>query len=145
MLSRIKIRTVVSTSKMICVRGAFIKIWTNLGIVPTCAPPPVNLGILTCYFWNEKKNILCIYYDQALRILELDNLEERRNDMCLKFAKKCVKNTKFSHWFPKIASPNTRSKVMYIQPSGKTKRYLTSSIPHLIQILNENEKSQKIW
>ena len=84
-----------------------------------------------------------INYDHALRTLELDNLEERRSDICLKFAKKCVKNVKFKHWFPKVASANTRSKIMYIKPSGKTKRYLTSSIPHLVQILNENEKSKK--
>ena len=83
-----------------------------------------------------------ISYDQALKTLELDYLESRRDDICLKFAKKCVKNSKFNHWFPKTSSANTRSKEIYIKPSGKTKRYLTSSIPHLIQILNENDKNK---
>ena len=78
-----------------------------------------------------------ISYDQALNILELETLETRRDEICFKFAKKCAKNSKFKHWFPKISSVETRSKQIYIKPSGKTKRYLTSSIPHLTNILNE--------
>ena len=79
-------------------------------------------------------------YDQALNVLDLENLETRRKNICLKFAKKCIKNDKFKNWFPKRPSMNTRSKEIYVNPSGPhTKRYLTSSIPHLINILNENE------
>ena len=84
-------------------------------------------------------------YDQALSFMDLETLEHRRKNICLKFAKKCVTNNRFKHWFPKRPSNSTRSTDIYIAPSGQTKRYLTSSIPHLINILNENEmkKSHK--
>ena len=82
-------------------------------------------------------------YNQALKDLDLENLEIRRKNICLKFAKKCLKNDRFKHWFPKRVSKNTRNKEMFIQPSGPhTKRYLTSSIPYLINILNENQIKQ---
>ena len=72
-------------------------------------------------------------------MLDLDNLEDRRKKICLKFATKCVKNNKFKHWFPKKPKNSTRSHEIYIKPSGQTKRYLTSSIPYLTNILNEHE------
>ena len=36
--------------------------------------------------------------------LDLENLEIRRKNICLKFAKKCLKNDRFKHWFPKRVS-----------------------------------------
>ena len=76
-------------------------------------------------------------YEECLDHYGLETLEARRDTVCLKFAKKCVKNEKFRHWFHK-KSANTRSEEPYIRPAWKTKRYLTSSIPHLTNILNKN-------
>ena len=47
-------------------------------------------------------------YSQELRNLNMDSLKVRRDKICLKFAKKCTKNEKFAHWFPKKSSKNTR-------------------------------------
>ena len=77
-------------------------------------------------------------YDQALEKLSLDSLKTRRENLCLKFAKKCTKNVRFEHWFPKKKSMNTRYKEVYLKPRAKTKRYLKSSIPYLVDLLNKD-------
>ena len=79
-----------------------------------------------------------IDYEQSLQLTGLDTLSTRRDKLCLKFAKKCLKSTKFRHWFPTRESLKTRSKKKFLEPKGKTKRYLMSSIPHLINILNQD-------
>ena len=77
-------------------------------------------------------------YVQSLEDLNLKSLDTRRNKICLKFAKKCVKDDKFKHWFPKKVKISPRTEEKFIRPPWNTKRYLTSSIPHLINILNKN-------
>ena len=44
---------------------------------------------------NQYKN-----YEEALEKINLEPLNERRNVLCLKFAKKCLKNKKVSNIFP---------------------------------------------
>ena len=39
-------------------------------------------------------------YEDALKVLKLDNLEKRREMLCLKFAKTCIKNEKMKTLFP---------------------------------------------
>ena len=39
------------------------------------------------------------HYDQALTILDCDNLNERRVKLCDKFAKKALKSPRYEHWF----------------------------------------------
>ena len=39
-------------------------------------------------------------YENALNILELEKLDERREILCLQFAKKCLKNEKMKKFFP---------------------------------------------
>ena len=41
-------------------------------------------------------------YKKGLAQLGLQTLEERRKQLCLDFAKKCVKSDKLKHMFPKI-------------------------------------------
>ena len=79
-------------------------------------------------------------YDEALVKLDLDTLEERRDQICLKFAKRCTKNHKFKHWFPKTSKIETRNGDTYLRPTAKTKRYMISSIPHLVDLLNQDAK-----
>ena len=81
-------------------------------------------------------------YTQSLDDLELETMEKRRDKICFKFAKNCLRNEKFKHWFPKKSEINTRSSDKYILPRWKTKRYLKSSIPHLIDVLNKMNKSK---
>ena len=39
-------------------------------------------------------------YKQSLAMIGLEDLETRRKNLCLDFARKCVKNKKLSHMFP---------------------------------------------
>ena len=90
---------------------------------------------------NALKLILGNYYTNytdSLKEMKLDNLEVRRKKLCLKFAKKCLKNRKFKHWFTVRSGMKTRSKERFINPAANKKRYRLSSIPYLTNILNEN-------
>jgi hypothetical protein len=40
-------------------------------------------------------------YQNGLALLDIEDLESRRKSLCLEFAKKCVKNQKMCHMFPK--------------------------------------------
>ena len=40
-------------------------------------------------------------YENSLLKLEMENLSDRRKNLCLKFAQKCVKNPKTAHMFSK--------------------------------------------
>ena len=42
-------------------------------------------------------------YEQSLKILDLETLDERREYLCLKFAQKCVKNPKLEICFLKMS------------------------------------------
>ena len=42
-----------------------------------------------------------IGYKKSLEKLEMETLNERREQICLTFAKACVKNPKFKNMFPK--------------------------------------------
>ena len=39
-------------------------------------------------------------YESALMLVDLENLNERRENLCLKFAKKCLQNEKTENLFP---------------------------------------------
>ncbi len=42
-----------------------------------------------------------ISYENALNVIKIDSLEERREKLCLKFDKKCLSNEKLSDIFPR--------------------------------------------
>ena len=73
-------------------------------------------------------------YDDCLEEIEEDNLETRRENLCLKFAEACLKHDKFSNWFEEGIS--TRNKTNFVEPEAKTKRYKNSAIPYLTRLLN---------
>ena len=77
-------------------------------------------------------------YKEIIEKFNLDTLEDRRDKLCLKFAKKCLKNPRFRGWFPKKQSMGTRSNTNFIEPRAHTKRFQMSSIPHMIRLLNSN-------
>ena len=79
-------------------------------------------------------------YKEALKIANLTTLDFRREKMCLKFAKDCLKIDKLKKMFPlktkdhEMANRNTdRFKVNH----AKTERYAKSSIPYLQRLLNK--------
>ena len=112
---------------------------------------PLWSGALTCDEINKIERVQKIAvkiilgnsyrnYDEALERLELDTLEERREHICLKFAKRCTRSETFKHWFPRRPRIDTRNEEVFLRPTVKTKRYLISSIPHLVDLLNQDGK-----
>ena len=82
-----------------------------------------------------------LQYSNALAVLNLKSLKERRKDLCLKFAQNCAKSDKFNHWFVRRSDPvgiTTRSiKTDLIPVDSRTKRYSKSPLPYLTSLLNE--------
>ena len=74
-------------------------------------------------------------FNQALEDLDLEPLSDRRVSLTRKFAKNMRKDDRFSYLFPKGVS--TRSGKGFIAtPECSTKRYSTSAIPFMIDLLN---------
>ena len=85
-------------------------------------------------------------YRDALQTLCLQPLKDRRLDICTNFAKKAMKNAKFSSWFKISEVRNTEKdrncKEVVIEPlfkpvKSRTKRYRKSPIPFLTNLLNQ--------
>ena len=82
-------------------------------------------------------------YEDALKILKMESLEDRRVRLCLKFAKNCLKNEKMKKLFP-LAQNNhsmkTRSTEKFKVHKARTDRYKKSAIPYMQSLLNEDAK-----
>ena len=74
-------------------------------------------------------------YDDLLDEIEESTLNQRRDDLSLKFAKKCVKSSKFSNWFPN--GVQTRGGSHFYEAEAKTKRLQNSAIPYMTRLLNQ--------
>ena len=86
-------------------------------------------------------------YNDALKILGLETLDKRRDKMCLKFAKQCLKLSKMKDLFPKNESDHSMTKRntdAYKVVRASTERFRKSAIPSMVKLLNEHEaKKQK--
>ena len=81
-------------------------------------------------------------YSSALNQLGLLTLEERRNNLCLNFAKKCTKSEKIKHIFPLNEQKHkmkTRKKEKYKVQIAKTDRLKKSAIINMQHLLNDEE------
>ena len=77
-------------------------------------------------------------YENALSVLCLESLEDRRASICLKFALKAEKHLKFKSWFksnPKFMKSRT-NQPKYIPVRISTARIERSPIGYLTDILN---------
>ena len=79
-------------------------------------------------------------YNLALKHLNLESLEDRRNKICLNFAKKAENHPKFQHWFkPTDKKVNTRNnKPKYCDVKARHSRLEKSPIAFLTRLLNKN-------
>ena len=80
-----------------------------------------------------------ISYKNALNILELDSLEDRRESLCLEFAKRCLKNEKMKSLFPKNEKSHdmkTRCPEKYEVKYANTERLRNSPIIYMQRLLN---------
>ena len=78
-------------------------------------------------------------YENALNILEMETLDDRRRDLCLDFAKKCLKNEKMKKYFPENKKEHqmiTRFEEEYQIDSTNTERLRNSPIIYMQRLLN---------
>ena len=87
-------------------------------------------------------------YKQGLNFLKIENLDERRRQLCLKFAKNCLKIEKAKGMFnkkTKLHKMKMRKQKLYEEKNIRTKRYQKSAIPYLTKLLNiDNEEKKQI-
>ena len=85
-------------------------------------------------------------YDNTLKVLKLQSLKERREDLSLKFAKKCLEVPKLSKMFPRSQQNHAMSKrctESFQVKRGLTERMRRSAIPHMQRLLNEDIRKQR--
>ena len=82
-------------------------------------------------------------YEEALPLLGLETLFQRREKLCLTFAKKCVNHPKASSMFPLNKASNyvTRKHEKYVVQSARTSRLRFSAIPQMQRALNYDNLS----
>ena len=84
-------------------------------------------------------------YSDALNVLDIETLEDRRKSLCFKFAKKCLEVKKLKKLFPKKLKMHDMSKrdfEYYKVNRTLTKRYLNSAVPQMQRILNSDKKKK---
>ena len=80
-------------------------------------------------------------YEHALKVSGLETLAQRRTRLCLKFARKCVKNPATEDIFPlnnNIVKTRVSEK-FYVQPA-RTDRLKFSAVPYMQRLLNSQNK-----
>ena len=85
-------------------------------------------------------------YEQALGVLNLDSLNQRRESMALKFAKNGLKNPQFSKLFPLRRAKHemvARNSEKYHVKKSNTLRHKVSAVPSLQSLLNKESQDKK--
>ena len=85
-------------------------------------------------------------YKESLLLLNLSTLEERRDTLSLRWAKKCTENEKVAHMFPlnkKKHKYNTRNKEKYTVFKANTERMKRSPIIYMQHLLNKEYKETR--
>jgi hypothetical protein len=87
-------------------------------------------------------------YSNGLKYLKIDTLEKRREVLCLRFAKNCLKNEKMQKLFPLKKTKHSmkkRRQQKYLTKKYNTNRYKKSALPYMRNLLNiENTKKNVI-
>ena len=87
-----------------------------------------------------------IDYKHALNVMKLDTLEIRREKLCLKFAKACVKNDKLYDMFPKSRNPHSmdlRHNDKFMITKARTERLQRSAIVNMQRLLNKDDLEKR--
>ena len=82
-----------------------------------------------------------ISYENALEMLNMDTLYDRRETKCMKFAKGCLNDNEMKKMFP---LNRNRSKYEKFKVNrARTTRYQKSTIIHMQKLLNKDSERQK--
>ena len=82
-------------------------------------------------------------YKNSLHHLEMDSLLDRREQLCLNFAIKCLKNKKMKTMFPlNLNLHNNRTKEVYFVQHANTERLKKSSIIYMQNLLNKYQSKK---
>ena len=85
-------------------------------------------------------------YTEALKILKIETLKERRQELCDRFAENCAKNPRTSHMFKrntKSHNMNLRNSEKYQIINARTVRLKKSAIPSMSEHLNKKHIESK--
>ena len=85
-------------------------------------------------------------YKNALKVVRLDTLEERRQKLCLKFAKACVRHEKLTDMFPKqkyCHNMNMRQNDKFVIKRARTERLQRSAVVNMQRLLNREESEKR--
>ena len=74
-------------------------------------------------------------YSRALVKLNMETLSDRRQALCISFAKKAFKDDKFNKWFCDGGHDGVDMQISNVKT--RTKRYLKSPLPYLTRLLNQ--------
>ena len=79
-------------------------------------------------------------YKKSLNLSQIDTLKDRRDQLCLNFAQKCIKNPKTRHMFPEKEKNHqmlTRNPEKFKVEHANTKRFKNSPIIYMQNLLNK--------
>ena len=81
-------------------------------------------------------------YTNALKILDIETLQDRREQLCLNFAIKCVKHPKSKEMFPLNPNPTigTRYHEKFKVQHAHNERLKDSPVIYMQKLLNEHER-----
>ena len=85
-------------------------------------------------------------YESALKSLNIDSLKDRREKLCVRFAKKCLKLENMKKLFPLKKTKHFMKKrkfEKYLINNINTERYKRSAVPYMKKMLNEEELKLK--
>ena len=76
-------------------------------------------------------------YSEALDLLKMESLYDRRQKLCLKFAQKSTKTRQVKDIFPSTLLGTARSREQYHVTMAKTGRLKDSAVPFMQRLLND--------
>ena len=85
-------------------------------------------------------------YEERLTELNISTLKDRRNELSLRFANKCLKQEKTKHIFKrnsKMHKMKLRRKDTFKLQNAKTERLRKSSVLHMTRQLNKKEEEKR--
>ena len=85
-------------------------------------------------------------YKESLKKLKIQSLDDKRESLCLGFAKKCLKNEKVKNMFPiKKSKDQMELRKTNKSKTGKTniKRFKNLAIPYMRRLLNKEWKERQ--